>query len=717
MISQYLIKRIGIAFAVTSIIASIVLYLLWSDYAKVAAKETDEYIQILISREMEPKKRAIEQIFDTIYQNARTISLLPSMREISGGNRAFESEDIVANKRLSADAFNTVQQIYNNIVSHVRVSEIYAVVDGLDYKKGEIPFFMFDELVLQKGASNDSSGAADDKNIDFPPEAEDQEYEYFPKQMAQLKSSHPTFNYTSIDAIPALLSPLMRTCDNTQFTSLKLGNEKDAYGLLYSVPFYGTQSQQFIGLVSVIVRSNILEAALLGLPTLPLTVAEKTEATKNGYPLPDQIANFLLNDSNYGIVIHDRRNTELPALIARKDMEGRNLFSKKLNVHSDTEWTLHYHIPETLLQEHIAAIKEDYQRKTLLVLIAFGLSFGFCVFYFLMQFKAKQELSNFAGLLQAITSGDGDLTKRVRISSKDEIGAIADQFNRFADNVAEILRTLALVNEKNSDTSHQLLTASMNLHSDVEIQQNMALNAREEVRNIEHIAHNEDAMSLQVFSNVEQTYNTFGQISELMQSIALRISTSSQNQQQLAVELNSLRGKTDKVKEVVKLLEDIARQTNLLSLNASIEAARAGEYGRGFAVVADEVRKLSERTESSLKTIDECLGEFVETVVSVSREIEVSSADILQTNQETKSLNEELKSRAGALKETLDLARHESEEARQLASTSTAILKHIELISEKAANNLSQAESLGDVAHQLAASIAQLKQQVGRYKV
>lgn len=726
---SFLLPRIGISFLLVTAIGAMLCGALWTEFQHASETRGKEFTQSLLTREMDTKKRELERLFDTAYQNARTISLLPSIRNITGQNRQNEKENIVAEKRLSEDAYNTVQQIYNNIVANFSVSEIYAVIDGLDYQKGEVPFFMFDELVFQKKEAEDdeshhAAGAADEpedatphKTTDTPEESEDKEYEYFPEQIARLRTSHPLFDFATIDDIPAALSPLMRTCDNTQYHSIKNGNEHDTYGLLYSVPFYKTESKKLKGVISVIIRANVLEAALLGLPTLPLSNEEKAAAKQAGHPLPETPANFVLHNAKYGIKIFDRRNPELASITSHAELKGSNLFETKLTVHGDADWILHYYIPQARIDGYIKPLRDEYMLKLTAVAAGLLLVFCFAVFYFYRQYKAKLELKNFADLLRDITGGDGDLTKRVQLSSQDEIGAIAEQFNRFADNVAGMIRTLSTVNTRNEAASHNLLQASQHLSEQVDDQQALALRITEEVREIEQISQQSEASSLSICNTVEQTSATLNHISTLMQDIAQRISSSSQNQQQLAVELHSLHEKTDEVKSVVHLLEEIAEQTNLLSLNAAIEAARAGESGRGFAVVADEVRKLANRTETSLKSIDESLGAFVSTVSKVSQEIERSAAAILETNQETDALKQELLSRLANTDETLALARRGSEEAHRLAASSSSILGHIEVISQNVSGTKSQAETLGDVSRQLAASIEQLKQQIGHYKV
>lgn len=715
MKKAFLLPRIAISFLLVTVLGAVICNALWTEFQRVSETRSKEFVQSLLTREMDTKKRDLERLFDTTYQNARTISLLPSIRNIVGKNRQNEKEDIVAGKRLSEDAFNTVQQIYNNIVANFSVSEIYAVIDGLDFKQGEVPFFMFDELVFQK-----KEGAAEKKETktaDTPEESEDKEYEYFPEQINRLRISHPTFDFASIDDIPAALSPLMRTCDNAQYTSIKNGNEHDTYGLLYSVPFYKAESKNLKGVISVIIRANVLEAMLLGLPTLPLSDTEKATAKQAGHPLPETTANFVLSNAKYDINIFDRRAPELPKIIAQPELKGVNLFEAKLAVHGDADWKLHYYIPPARIDEHIKPIRTEYMLKIATVLIVLLVIFCFAAFYFYRQYKAKLELQNFADLLHAITGGDGDLTKRVQLTRQDEIGAIAAQFNQFADNVANVIRTLSTVNTQNESASQNLLQTSQQLSEKVDNQQSLALRITDEVREIEQISQQSEVSSQAMFSAIEQTSTTLKHISSLMQDIAQRISSSSQNQQHLATELHSLHEKTDDVKNVIRLLEEIAAQTNLLSLNAAIEAARAGESGRGFAVVADEVRKLATRTEDSLHSIDESIGSFVSTVTKVSHEIELSAAAILETNQGTEALNKEVQSRLANTDETLELARRSSDEARRLASSSKSILEHIEEITHNVSSTKWQSEALGEVAKQLATSIEQLKQQIGRYKV
>ena len=217
-------KNIKNFLIIISIILSIAIagiFYTYSNHQQVITKNKElikkEQVEIVFSN----KRAQFEQAFKKMYESARTISLLPSVRQIDSGNRLSEDEDIVKNGRFSEDAFATVQQLYNDLVSNINVSEIYAVADGLDFQKGQFPFFMFDSLVIGNEQESEDAGVV---NPDFPEEAEEAEYLYYPTQIEYFKKNYPTFNYKDLSEIPAVFSPLLRTCDNTQYVSKSTGD-------------------------------------------------------------------------------------------------------------------------------------------------------------------------------------------------------------------------------------------------------------------------------------------------------------------------------------------------------------------------------------------------------------------------------------------------------------------------------------------------------------
>jgi methyl-accepting chemotaxis protein len=236
-----------------------------------------QYAQTVARPALMQKADKLDFLFKNLYETARTISLMPGVRQISGKNRGSADEDIVKQRRFSQEAYSTVQQLYNNLASNFAVSEIYCVLDGLDAGKGQVPFFMYDTLIVDKIASANAQDNAVANDPDIPDQSEAAEYAYFPQQLAAFKASQPRFDYQSLDQIPMAVSPVMRTCDNSQYLSIKNGDVKHANGMIISVPFYGI-SGNFLGLIAVIFRTDTLQALLLDIPFLVVTDQDKANA-------------------------------------------------------------------------------------------------------------------------------------------------------------------------------------------------------------------------------------------------------------------------------------------------------------------------------------------------------------------------------------------------------------------------------------------------------
>jgi len=298
---------------------------------------------------LDRKSEELLDLFTSLYQNTRTVALLPMVREVTGGNRHHAREDVVALGRFPPDAHRTVQQVYNNLQANIQVSELYYVLDGFRPSAGEVPFFMYDEHLA---APRDAVHHAPQADVDLPPEVEAVEYAYYVKQLDWFRSNEPRFRFASrIGEIPAVISPLLRTCDNTQYVSQGRGDERDTFGFLYSVPVYDGASGVFKGLISAVVRANLLEARLLGIPFLVITDGDRETAARIGFTVPADAAPFVLREEKHGIEIFDRRQPAFgggQAAAAR--LPGR-WATRQLDLVSDGRWQLsHYLSPLQIAQ-------------------------------------------------------------------------------------------------------------------------------------------------------------------------------------------------------------------------------------------------------------------------------------------------------------------------------------------------------------------------------
>ena len=532
---------------------------------------------------VDEKREGVETALTSVYENLRTVTLLPSVKAIPGGNRQGEEEDIIASGRFSVDAMATVQQIYNNLAARVNVSEVYAVIDGLDASKGETPFFMIDTLVFGDGVSDEAEAP---KPADFPEEAEEEEYAYFPRQTAAIRAAHPRFDFEAIDDIPAFASPLMRTCDNSQYRSESRDNVKDSYGILYSVPFYD-QGGAFRGVISAIVRGNVFEALLMGVPFVPITQQDLAEQRKADWQLPAP-ARFVLSNEHYGIEIFDRRHTDLHDLIAQ-GVEGRNVFRVRVEVPSDAPWELTYYLPDAMITEALA--EHDLTFLILVTVVVASLIAAAVASTLLNRIRTRlgggtEQVSK---VVQAVSSGDLNLD----IGSGYPPSSVLGSMQAMVDDLSGHMRAIEFESKQIAQSSYQIRDISKEIvevsehekqHSEVVAEAMSALASTMQL--VQEISNN-------VRTRADEAHETAKVGTTAVQNNIAELQTVLADVVVAEEKIGKLDLANKQIQAIVKTISEITGKTSMLALNAAIEAARAGESGRGFAVVADEVRKLA----------------------------------------------------------------------------------------------------------------------------
>ena len=355
----------------------------WVDYNKTKVTTIKEVKKELIQSEFKKRKEKLESLFKQAYQATRTISLLPSIRSITGGNRKNDNVNPVKEGRFTTEGELTVQQLYNNLASNVSVSEIYAVVEGLDYTNGEVPFFMYDSLILSASAA-EGENASEVVNHDFPDELEDEEYSYYPQQISYLKENYPLLRAKNLDDIPAISSPPMRTCDNTQYISRTQGDPKDSFGILYSVPFYSIKEDKLKGVISAVFRINVLEAILLDIPHLLITNDDKELAKKMNFSMPSESSPFFLINKENKISVNDRRDDTVLSIYEKfSTNENKDLgYVEDLQIKDESTWQLFYSFHHIPWKENIEQIFKLFIAKISFITLLF--------FSFLFILKDKE---------------------------------------------------------------------------------------------------------------------------------------------------------------------------------------------------------------------------------------------------------------------------------------------------------------------------------------
>ena len=296
--------------------------------------------------------------------------------------------------------------------------------------------------------------------------------------------------------------------------------------------------------------------------------------------------------------------------------------------------------------------------------------------------------------LEQMVQGGGDLTRRIPVSSKDEIGHMALLFNRFVERLAEIIgdvrgRASAVTGSSSHvvAVSGQVLSASGQVSSSAQV---VSQGTSEQAASVEETTSSLEQMSASITQNAEN--------SRQMEQMALQ---GARDAEESAASVKETMLAMQAIAEKVSIVEEIAYQTNLLALNAAIEAARAGDHGRGFAVVATEVRKLAERSQAAAKEI----GGLASSCVRLAERSESLLEHLVPSIRKTTDLVQEVAAASAeqssgvaqinrALAQVDHVTQRNASSAEELSSTAEEMASQADAMRQQAEAVLKQAESL-----------------------
>ncbi|MDR0444568.1 MAG: methyl-accepting chemotaxis protein [Treponema sp.] len=275
------------------------------------------------------------------------------------------------------------------------------------------------------------------------------------------------------------------------------------------------------------------------------------------------------------------------------------------------------------------------------------------------------------GTLRDISEGEGDLTHAISVHSKDEIGDLARYFNLTLEKIRTLIVTIKNKAITLSDTGDELASSmtetaaaineiTANIQSIKGRVINQSASVTETNATMEQVVQNIDKLNGQVEKQASSVSQASSAIEEMVANIQSVTSTLSNNAanvknlreasevgrtglQDVAQDIQEIARESEGLMEINSVMENIASQTNLLSMNAAIEAAHAGEAGKGFAVVADEIRKLAESSSEQSKTIGTVLKKIKESIDKITHSTEnvLNKFEAIDSGVKTVSMQEE----------------------------------------------------------------------------
>ncbi|SDH18107.1 methyl-accepting chemotaxis protein [Vibrio xiamenensis] len=416
----------------------------------------------------------------------------------------------------------------------------------------------------------------------------------------------------------------------------------------------------------------------------------------NDYALEGSYAELLAGDK---VIFSNKHGDNLIPVERHMDFAGQ-------------DWQLTGYIDRDSIQNNTDKIN---WKITLALLVCAALVIGISVVLLHIAFKPLARLNSLVGDL---SQGNGDLTQRLAVDSKDEIGQISNSINLFI----EKLQTMFIeVSESSKQIDNAIQELNQQSQSNAKTLERHTLETEQAITAIEEMSASASSVEQSAGDAATLTERTNRNAEESKHTVTDAVNSVNALVDQVVAmsgTIGEMNRDTQEIGSVLQVIGEIAEQTNLLALNAAIEAARAGDQGRGFAVVADEVRALAARTQQSTSQINEIIEKLRLTAENVVNDMESTRNRCENTAEHTNKVMDSLNIVTDSVAEINDLnslmatsALEQRQVTEEVSRNMVAIQEIIRQLNENASQTTTVSGELKETSQDLSSVVSRFKVQ------